>query len=65
MPNSTRHPWISWHAFVYRQEPDALAAEFANRGASFSSPLADTTSGLRGFEITGPDGYVLFFGRPR
>jgi hypothetical protein len=26
--------------------------------------LQDTSSGLRGFEITDPDGYVLFFGRP-
>ena len=25
----------------------------------------DTHDGLRGFEITDPDGYVLFFGRPR
>jgi hypothetical protein len=25
----------------------------------------DTHDGLRGFEIQDPDGYVLFFGRPR
>ena len=25
----------------------------------------DTHDGLRGFELTDPDGYVLFFGRPR
>jgi hypothetical protein len=28
----------------------------------FSEPLKDTEEGLRGFEITDPDGYVLFFG---
>jgi len=28
-------------------------------------PLKDTHDGLRGFEICDPDGYVLFFGRPR
>jgi hypothetical protein len=28
-------------------------------------PLADTQDGLRGFEVEDPDGYVLFFGRPR
>jgi hypothetical protein len=28
-------------------------------------PAQDTTDGLRGFEITDADGYVLFFGRPR
>ena len=31
----------------------------------FSVPLEDTHDGLRGFEICDPDGYVLFFGRPR
>jgi hypothetical protein len=34
-------------------------------GAAFSVPLKDTNDGLRGFEICDPDGYVLFFGRPR
>jgi hypothetical protein len=42
-----------------------LAAEFLERGTAFRSPLQDTHDGLRGFEITDPDGYVLFFGRPR
>jgi catechol 2,3-dioxygenase-like lactoylglutathione lyase family enzyme len=65
MPNSKRHPWIAWDAFVYVPDPDALAAEFADRGVAFSSPLEDTHDGLRGFEISDPDGYVLFFGRPR
>jgi catechol 2,3-dioxygenase-like lactoylglutathione lyase family enzyme len=65
MPNSKRHPSMRWDAFVYAQNPDALAAEFADRGATFSELLKDTHDGLRGFEITDPDGYVLFFGRPR
>jgi hypothetical protein len=39
-----------------------LAAEFTERGASFSNPLRNAEKGLRGFEITDPDGYVLFFG---
>jgi len=65
LPNSKRHPWISWDTFVYAPDPDALAAHFADHGAAFSAPLADTHDGLRGFEITDPDGYVLFFGRPR
>ena len=30
-----------------------------------SGSLKDTDDGLGGFEITDPDGYVLFFGRPR
>ena len=65
MPNRTRHPWAGWDAYVSVPDPDALAAEFAARGATFSEPLKDTSDGLRGFEIQDVDGYVLFFGRPR
>jgi catechol 2,3-dioxygenase-like lactoylglutathione lyase family enzyme len=65
VPNHTRHRHLRLDAFVYVADPDALAAEFAEHGATFSEPLKDTSDGLRGFEITDPDGYVLFFGRPR
>jgi len=65
LPNSKRHPFMRWDAFVYVPDPDALAAEFADHGAAFSKPLEDTHDGLHGFEICDPDGYVLFFGRPR
>jgi len=65
LPNCQRHPWMAWDAFVYVEEPDALATEFAGHGAAFTKPLEDTHDGLRGFEISDPDGYVLFFGRPR
>jgi len=56
---------MRWDAFLYVEDPDGLAAEFAGNGAAFSVPLKDTSDGLRGFEISDPDGYVLFFGRPR
>jgi catechol 2,3-dioxygenase-like lactoylglutathione lyase family enzyme len=65
VPNAQRHPSFRWDAFVYAPDPDALAAEFAARGVAFSQPLEDTHDGLRGFELTDPDGYVLFFGRTR
>jgi catechol 2,3-dioxygenase-like lactoylglutathione lyase family enzyme len=65
IPNSTRHPHLRLDAFVYVPDPDALAVELADHGAEFSSPLKDTHDGLRGFEISDPDGYVLFFGHPR
>ncbi len=65
LPNSKRHRFMRWDAFVYASDPDALAADFAGHGAAFSIPLKDTDDGLRGFEIRDPDGYVLFFGRPR
>ncbi|HEX3438647.1 MAG TPA: VOC family protein [Pseudacidobacterium sp.] len=65
LPNPRRDPMMRWDAYCYVPDPDDLAAEFAGRGTPFSNPLKDTTDGLRGFEITDPDGYVLFFGRPR
>jgi catechol 2,3-dioxygenase-like lactoylglutathione lyase family enzyme len=65
LPNTKRNPSMRWDAFVYAPDPVALAAEFAGHGAIFSVPLKDTHDGLRGFEICDPDGYVLFFGRPR
>ena len=65
IPNSSHHPHLRLDAFVYAADPDALAAEFTDNGAAFSSPLQDTRDGLRGFEICDPDGYVLFFGRPK
>ena len=64
-PNHTRHEHMRWDAFVYVEDPDAYAAELSGRGVEFSAPLKDTGDGLRGFEIRDPDGYVLFFGRPR
>lgn len=65
LPNPARHPSMRWDAFVNAPDPDALAAEFIDRGAAFSAPLEDTHDGLRGFELTDPDGYVLFFGRTK
>ena len=65
LPNATRHPSMRWDAYVHAPDPDALAAELQDAGVAFSEPLQDTHDGLRGFEITDPDGHVLFFGHPR
>ena len=65
LPNHKRHHYMRWDAFVYAPDPDALAAEFAAHGSAFSAALQDTHDGLRGFEICDPDGYILFFGRPK
>lgn len=64
-PNSTRHPWARWDAFIRVENPDALAAEFREASIRFARELEDTEDGLRGFELRDNDGYVLFFGRPR
>lgn len=65
LPNSRRERQARWDAYLYVPDPDALAAEYASRGVTFSVPLKDTHEGLRGFELKDADGYVLFFGRPR
>jgi catechol 2,3-dioxygenase-like lactoylglutathione lyase family enzyme len=65
LPNCKRNPDARWDAYASVADPDALAAEFASRGVTFSKPLQDTHDGLRGFELEDVDGYVLFFGRPR
>ncbi len=63
-PNSSRHPWIRWDAYVSVPDPDSLAAEFNASGVTFDKPLGNTSENLRGFDVRDPDGYVLFFGRP-
>jgi catechol 2,3-dioxygenase-like lactoylglutathione lyase family enzyme len=68
VPNHTREVNMGtapWDAYVCVPDPDALAAEFSSRNVEFSEPLKDTHDGLRGFEVTDADGYVLFFGRTR
>ncbi|MEL6996869.1 MAG: VOC family protein [Pseudomonadota bacterium] len=64
LPNPVRDPDARWDVFLSASDPDALAAEFLGRDVAFAAPLADTDDGLRGFEISDPDGHVLFFGRP-
>lgn len=65
VPNPSRHPWAAWDAYVHTPSPDALAAELQGRGVALRTPVADNGDGLRGFEVQDPDGYVLYFGRPR
>ena len=65
VPNCRRDPAARWDAYLNVPDPDALAAEYASRNVEFSKPLRDTDDGLRGFELEDPEGYVLFFGRPR
>lgn len=63
-PNSSRHPWARWDAYVSVENPDALAEEFSEADITFHRDLGDTEDGLRGFELRDNDGYILFFGRP-
>ena len=64
VPNHTRHAWARWDAFIYASDPDALFEEYRSKNVAFHQTIRNDGDGLRGFEITDADGYVLFFGRP-
>jgi catechol 2,3-dioxygenase-like lactoylglutathione lyase family enzyme len=64
IPNYTRHEWARWDAFIHTAEPDALFGEYSSGGIIFRQSIRNDDDGLRGFEVTDADGYVLFFGKP-
>jgi len=64
-PNHTRHYWARWDAYISTAEPDRLFEEYRSGGVIFRQSIQDDDDGLRGFELTDADGYVLFFGRPK
>lgn len=63
-PNYSRHQWATWDAYIGTDDPDSLYAEFASRQVPVHRELANTSSGLRAFEIADNSGYVLCFARP-
>jgi catechol 2,3-dioxygenase-like lactoylglutathione lyase family enzyme len=63
-PNSSRHEWARWDAYIFTDDPDSLYQEFAARKVPVHRELANTGDGLRAFEIIDNSGYVLCFGRP-
>lgn len=63
-PNPSRHEWAAWDAYVLTSDPDSLYTEFLSRNAPVRRQLANTSDGLRAFEIADNSGYVLCFGRP-
>ena len=65
IPNCTRHEWARWDAYISGADPDSLFEEYSSRGVNFHQSIMDDEDGLRGFEVTDADGYVLFFGRPK
>ncbi|OCX51811.1 hypothetical protein BEL04_17520 [Mucilaginibacter sp. PPCGB 2223] len=64
LPNHTRYDWAVWDAHIGATDPDALYEEFKTNGVSFGQHLLNNTDNLRGFAVTDPNGYRLFFGRP-
>ena len=63
-PNRSRHAWARWEAYIHTSDPDSLYAEFLAEDVPMHRELANTDDGLRAFEITDNNGYVLCFGRP-
>jgi catechol 2,3-dioxygenase-like lactoylglutathione lyase family enzyme len=63
-PNSSRHEWARWDAYVFTNDPDSLCREFVDRGVPMHRELSNTGDGLRAFEVADNNGYVLCFGRP-
>ncbi len=63
-PNRSRHEWARWDAYIYTDDPDSLYAEFVDKGVPMQRELANTSDGLRAFEIADNSGYLLCFGRP-
>lgn len=64
VPNHSRYDWAVWDAHIGVADPDALFEEFRSKGVNFHQDLQDNTDNLRGFAVTDPNGYRLFFGRP-
>lgn len=64
-PNHSRHEWARWDAYINTSDPDSLYREYVSRAVPIHKQLKDTEDGLRAFEITDNNGYVLCFGRPR
>ena len=63
-PNRSRHEMARWDAYIFTDDPDTLHAEFVSKSMPMHRELANTSDGLRAFEITDNNGYVLCFGRP-
>jgi len=63
-PNSSRHAWARWDAYILTDDPDGLYLELLAKNVAMHRELSDTRDGLRAFEVADNNGYVLCFGRP-
>jgi catechol 2,3-dioxygenase-like lactoylglutathione lyase family enzyme len=63
-PNRSRHEWAAWDAYILTSDPDSLYTEYLSKAVPMHRKLANTSDGLRAFEIADNSGYVLCFGRP-
>ncbi len=49
--------------FIFVHDVDALYKEFETAGANITNPIADREYGMRDFDVTDPNGYILAFGQ--
>ncbi len=52
-----------WALYIYVDDVDALAAEFAGRGIAFDRAIEDQDYGCRDFDVRDPDGHLIGFGQ--
>ena len=63
-PATLRAGYGEFVPYISTDDPDSLYTEFVGREVPVHRELANTSDGLRAFEITDNSGYVLCFGRP-
>jgi uncharacterized glyoxalase superfamily protein PhnB len=62
-PNATARGDVSWDAYVWVEDADALFAEVSGRGARIAYPVClQEEYGNREFAVTDLDGYRIAFG---
>ncbi len=49
--------------FIFVHDVDAVYEEFQGSGANITNPIADRDYGMRDFDITDPNGYILVIGK--
>ena len=50
---------------VFVHDVDALYEEYKKAGASITQPIGDRPWGMRDFDITDPNGFILSFGQEK
>lgn len=58
-PPSTTHTSL----FVFVNDVDAVYAEYLKAGANITRELNDREYGIRDFDVTDPNGFILVFGK--
>ena len=63
-PNHTVDPErMSWDAYIWIEDADALYAEFKQKGVRIAREICDQEYGCRDFDVEDLNGYRLCFGQ--